>query len=150
MRINAFSDVCLRVVMLLAAEPTPALLTSRTISEGIDTPYNHVTKAISRLRELDVVDVVRGRAGGVQISTFGRRATVGWLLRQLDTRLDLAGCETHAGTCPLIAGCGLRGALRRAREAFYGELDGLVIADMLHSRTSGPVPVTLLTRPSGT
>jgi len=139
MRINAFSDVCLRVIMLLAAEHEGTLLTSRVISEGVGTPYNHVSKAIIRLRELGIVEVLRGRAGGVRLSPEGRRVTVGWLLRVLDTRTDLAACETPNGPCPLIAGCGLRGALRRAREAFYAELDDIVIAALPHGRPSVPV-----------
>ncbi|TXN30346.1 RrF2 family transcriptional regulator [Lacisediminihabitans profunda] len=134
MRINAFSDVCLRVVMLLAASPEGALMTSRAISEAIATPYNHVSKAVLRLRELGLVEVARGRAGGVRISAAGRVASIGWLLRKLDTRLDLAACETPAGPCPLLDGCGVRGALRRAREAFYSELDGIVISSQPHNQ----------------
>ena len=40
----------------------------------------------------------------------GRHATVGWLLRQLDTRTDVPDCETPADSCPLNEGCGLRSA----------------------------------------
>ena len=134
MRINAFSDVCLRVVMLLAASPEAAMMTSRAISEAIATPYNHVSKAIIRLRELGLVEVARGRSGGVRISAEGRKATIGWLLRQLDTRLDLAACITPNGPCPLLDGCGVRGALRRAREAFYSDLDAVVIASQPHNQ----------------
>jgi len=127
--------------MLLTQEPD--LLTSRVISERVGTPYNHVSKAIIRVRELGLVEVERGRNGGVRISAAGRTATVGWLMRRLDDRLDLASCETHAGPCPLLLGCGLRGALRQAREAFYSELDARVIADLAPGRRAGPVPVTL-------
>ena len=134
MKITAFSDVCLRVVMLLAVSPEGALMTSRAISEAIATPYNHVSKAVIRLRELGLVEVARGRFGGVRISAEGRRASMGWLLRKLDTRLDLAACETPDGPCPLLDGCGVRGALRRAREAFYAELDGVVIASQPHAQ----------------
>jgi Rrf2 family nitric oxide-sensitive transcriptional repressor len=148
MRITAFSDVCLRVVMLLAVVPQPALTTAQVVADGVGTPYNHVSKAIIRLRELGLVTVVRGRAGGVSISEAGRTVTVGWLLRRLDTRTDVAACDTPNGPCPLLAGCGLRGALSRAREAFYGELDDLVIATLLHSRGSGPVLVGLTTGPA--
>jgi Rrf2 family nitric oxide-sensitive transcriptional repressor len=148
MRITAFSDVCLRVVMLLAVVPQPALTTAQVVADGVGTPYNHVSKAIIRLRELGLVTVVRGRAGGVSISEVGRTVTVGWLLRRLDTRTDVAACDTPNGPCPLLAGCGLRGALSRAREAFYGELDDLVIATLLHSRGSGPVLVGLTTGPA--
>jgi Rrf2 family nitric oxide-sensitive transcriptional repressor len=146
MRINAFSDVCLRVVMVLCAAPESVTYTSRVIAAEVGTPYNHVTKAIVRLRELGLVEVIRGRSGGVRISLLGRDVTVGALLRQLDTRTDLAACDTPNGPCPLINGCGLRGALRRARESFYRELDGIVIAALPHGKPGGPVlaPLGLL------
>jgi Rrf2 family nitric oxide-sensitive transcriptional repressor len=143
MRINAFSDVCLRVVMLLAATPETELLTSRVIAEGVATPYSHVSKAVIRLRELGLVVSIRGRAGGVRISPSGRQVTVGWLLRRLDSRTDVVDCETPHGDCPLAGGCGLRGALGRAKEAFYSELDGTVISSLPHIRFPGPVGVTL-------
>ena len=143
MRINAFSDVCLRVVMVLCAAPENVTLTSRVVAAEVGTPYNHVSKALVRLRELGLVEAIRGRSGGVRISARGRAATVGALLRQLDTRTDLAACETVAGPCPLISGCGLRGALRRARESFYRELDGLVISSLPHGKSGGTVLVEL-------
>ena len=143
MRINAFSDVCLRVVMLLAAAPESVTYTSRFVTAEVGTPYNHVTKAIMRLRELGLVEVIRGRTGGVRISALGRAVTVGALLRQLDTRTDLAACDSPNGPCPLLSGCGLRGALRRARESFYRELDGIVIAALPHGKPGGPVLVEL-------
>lgn len=145
MRINAFTDVCLRVAMLLAAAPDGVMLTSRVIADGVDTPYNHVSKAIIRLRELQVVEVVRGRFGGVRISAGGRDTTVGWLMRRLDTRADVADCETSHGDCPLSGNCGLRAALSRAREAFYSELDDTTISGLVPRRGSGPVALTLRT-----
>jgi Rrf2 family nitric oxide-sensitive transcriptional repressor len=145
MRINAFSDVSLRVVILLAAAPEGGLLTSQVISVGVGTPYHHVSKIITRLRELELVEVIRGRSGGVRISPTGRRATVGWLLRQLDNRADVADCETPAGSCPLIEGCGLRSALGRARHAFYAELDDVVISALPHH---GPVGSAVASEPA--
>lgn len=139
MRISAFSDVCLRVLMVLATPPSPDLMTARVIAELVGTPYNHVSKAVIRLRELGLVEVVRGRSGGVRISEEGRVATVGALLRRLDTRTDVAACTSPHGDCPLLAGCGLRSALGRAREAFYAELDPLVVATLPHGRLTGPV-----------
>lgn len=147
MRISAFSDVCLRVLMLLAEPADPGLTTARVIAERVGTPYNHVSKAVIRLRELGLAEVVRGRSGGVRLSAQGRQATVGWLLRRLDTRTDVAACETPHGQCPLLAGCGLRSALGRAREAFYTELDALIIANLPHGHLAGPVLVGLTTRP---
>lgn len=146
MRINAFSDLCLRVVMLLAATRGGELLTSQQIADGVGVPYNHVSKAVIRLRELGLLDVTRGRSGGAVISAEGRRATVGSVLRTLDTRATVADCHTPNGSCPLSLDCGLQGALARAREAFYAELDAVVISELPHERQMAPVFVTLSTR----
>ncbi|HSP74582.1 MAG TPA: Rrf2 family transcriptional regulator [Cryobacterium sp.] len=147
MRINAFSDVSLRALMFLATRTEGELQTSRVIAEAVATPYSHVSKAVMRLRELGLVESLRGRTGGVRISPAGRTATVGWLLRQLDSRTDVADCETPHGDCPLSHGCGLRAALRRAREAFYAELDDIVIAGLPHVSFPTPVALTLASSP---
>ncbi|EAR24312.1 hypothetical protein A20C1_00455 [marine actinobacterium PHSC20C1] len=139
--------MCLRIIMLLSAMPVFELEKTKVIAQKIDTPYNHVSKAIVRLRELGMIEAVRGRSGGVRISDAGRQATVGWVLRQLDTRTDLADCETPDGLCPLIDGCGLRGALRLAREAFYAALDDVVISSLRQPRSDEPVSVLLGVRP---
>ncbi|MCZ2402811.1 Rrf2 family transcriptional regulator [Paenarthrobacter sp. Z7-10] len=145
MRLNAFSDLCLRVVMLLAAAPDGRVLTSRQVAEAVEIPYNHVSKAMIRLRELGLVDVTRGRAGGAVLSGLGRTTTVGWLLRRLDTRPTVADCSTPNGNCPLNRDCSLRSALARAREAFYAELDAVVISSLPHENQMAPVFVTLST-----
>ncbi|GAB2743654.1 RrF2 family transcriptional regulator [Sinomonas soli] len=147
MRMTAFEDVSLRALMLLAANDSGVPLATRTIAEGVGTPYNHVSKAVLRLRELGYLESTRGRAGGVQLSPKGRSATVGGVLRDLDTRADLADCETPNGSCPLNFQCGLRAALRRAREAFYRELDGVVVASLPHERQMDPVLVQIGLRP---
>ncbi|NSX38495.1 Rrf2 family transcriptional regulator [Pseudarthrobacter oxydans] len=139
MKINAFADVSLRALMVLAAAPGGALLTTQNVADSVGTPYNHVSKAMTKLRGLGLIEVVRGRTGGSRLSHAGRTATVGQVLRQLDTRTDAADCVAPGGNCPLITECRLRAALARAREAFYRELDSVVIADLPGSRQMAPV-----------
>ena len=147
MKINAFADVSLRAMMVLAAAPDGALLTTQSIADAVATPYNHVSKAMAKLRELGMIDVERGRHGGSRLSAAGRTATVGQLLRRLDTRPDPADCVASGGACPLINECRLRGALSRAREAFYGELDDIVVASLPTSRQMAPVFQAIGLRP---
>jgi Rrf2 family nitric oxide-sensitive transcriptional repressor len=139
MKINAFADVSLRALMVLAAAPSGALLTTQNIADSVGTPYNHVSKAMAKLRSLGLIEVVRGRTGGSRLSHAGRSATVGQVLRQLDTRTDAAECVAPGGNCPLINECKLRSALSRAREAFYRELDSVVIAELPGSSQMAPV-----------
>lgn len=147
MKINAFADVSLRAMMVLAAAPDGALLTTQSIADAVATPYNHVSKAMAKLRELGMIDVERGRHGGSRLSSAGRAATVGQLLRRLDTRTDPADCVANGGACPLINECRLRGALSRAREAFYRELDDIVVASLPTSRQMAPVFQAIGLRP---
>ena len=145
MRINAFSDVSLRVLMVLAAAEDMELLATRDIADAVGTPYNHVSKSVLRLRQLGLIDAVRGRSGGIRISDAGRRVTVGAVLRTLDDHPDVADCQPVHGDCPLIHGCGLRGALNQAREAFYASLDSVVVSALAKPATNSPVRVTLAT-----
>ncbi len=118
MKINAFADVSLRAMMVLAAAPDGGLLTTQSIADAVATPYNHVSKAMAKLRELGMIDVERGRHGGSRLSSAGRLATVGQLLRQLDTRTDPADCVGAGGACPLINECRLRGSPRPGPRGF--------------------------------
>ncbi|GAC1602443.1 MAG: Rrf2 family transcriptional regulator [Pseudarthrobacter sp.] len=139
MKINAFADVSLRALMVLAAAPAATLLTTQNIADAVATPYNHVSKAMAKLRALGLIDVERGRSGGSRLSSAGRLGTVGQVLRALNTRADAADCVSPGGTCPLISECKLRAALARAREAFYRELDEIVVAELPGSTQMAPV-----------
>lgn len=145
MRLNSFSDVCLRLLMVLSSASDDALSTTRDLAEQVGTPYNHVSKAVLRLRQLGMVEAVRGRSGGVRISQQGKMATVGGVLRILSDHRDVAACETEMGECPLIHECGLRGALNQAREAFYTSLDNVSIESLTRKPHSSPIGVTLST-----
>jgi Rrf2 family nitric oxide-sensitive transcriptional repressor len=147
MRINAFADVSLRAMMVLAAAPEGALVTTQGIADAVGTPYNHVSKAMANLRVMGLIDVERGRNGGARLNAAGRSATVGQVLRALDTRPDPADCVAAGGTCPLINECRLRGALGRAREAFYRELDDIVVASLPTARQMNPVFQAIGLRP---
>jgi Rrf2 family nitric oxide-sensitive transcriptional repressor len=147
MKINAFADVSLRALMVLAAAPDGSLLTTQNVADAVGTPYNHVSKAMAKLRSLGLIDVERGRAGGSRLSAAGSRATVGQLLRQLDTRSDAADCVGPNGDCPLITECRLRTAMARAREAFYRELDDVIVAELPTSRQMSPIFQAIGLRP---
>lgn len=147
MKINAFADVSLRALMVLAAAPGDTLLTTQSVADAVATPYNHVSKAMAKLRSLGLIEVERGRTGGSRLSLAGRNATVGQVLRDLDTRTDAAECAGPGGDCPLIHECRLRSALSRAREAFYRELDAVVVAELPGSRQMAPVFQAIGLRP---
>ncbi|MCZ9343746.1 nitric oxide-sensing transcriptional repressor NsrR [Streptomyces sp. TRM76130] len=147
MRLTKFTDLALRSVMRLAVvgdEDDP--VTTREVADVMGVPYSHAAKAVTRLRRLGVVEARRGRGGGLALTAFGRRSSVGWLVRELEGEGEVVECGGDV-PCPLRAACRLRGALRSAQEAFYATLDPLTVADLVASPT-GPVLIGLTGRPS--
>ncbi|MEV0621595.1 Rrf2 family transcriptional regulator [Nonomuraea sp. NPDC050404] len=141
MRLTAFTDISLRIVMRLAVARPDELLTTRDVAGMLAVPYTHAAKAVARLSELGVVEARRGRGGGMQLAAAGRGASVGALVRELEGAGDVVGC-TEEPPCPLRAACRLRSALRQAQEAFYASLDGITVAALVDAPT-GPVLLAL-------
>ncbi|MCX4918668.1 Rrf2 family transcriptional regulator [Streptomyces sp. NBC_00687] len=142
MRLTKSTDLALRIVMSLAAIGEGSTTTIRKIAEAMEVPYSHLTKVAAQLQHLGLVESRRGRGGGLSLTARGRRASVGGLVRALEGEGDVVDCE-GATPCPLNAACRLRGALRRAQEAFYASLDPLTVDDLAQAPT-GPVLVALV------
>ncbi|MEU2676555.1 Rrf2 family transcriptional regulator [Streptomyces sp. NPDC007107] len=138
MRLTRFTDVALRVLMRLTVttddEDPP---TTREVAATMQVPYTHAAKVVARLQHLGLVDARRGRGGGLSLTTAGRAASIGALVRQLEGPGEVVECE-GATPCPLRSACLLRSALRRAEEAFYASLDPLTVGDLVSSPT-GPL-----------
>ncbi|GAA2722381.1 nitric oxide-sensing transcriptional repressor NsrR [Actinocorallia aurantiaca] len=144
-RLTKFTDLALRAVMRLAVSEQDGPLTTRQVAEAVDVPYAHMAKAVSRLQHLGVVEARRGRGGGLGLTVLGRRASIGWLVRELEGEGEVVACEGDT-PCPLRGDCRLRRALRDAQEAFYASLDRLTVADLVSS-PNGPVLIGLSVRP---
>jgi Rrf2 family nitric oxide-sensitive transcriptional repressor len=140
-RLTKFTDLALRVTMRLAVTEQGVILTTRQVAEAMAIPYTHTAKAIARLQHLGVVEAHRGRGGGLELTGFGRTASLGWLVRELEGEEEVVACEGDT-PCPLRAACRLRGALRNAQQAFYASLDPLTVDDLVASPT-GPVLLSL-------
>ena len=147
MRLTAFSDIALRVLLLMGGLPPDTMMSTQRIADGVGAPYNHVAKTVAKLRGMSLLCSQRGRAGGVMLTDEGREASVGQVLRILEADTAIVECEADEVACPLNHGCRLRRALAGAREAFYRELDGITIADLVNPRQVGPIAVQLGLRP---
>ncbi len=140
MRLTAFTDLSLRIVMRLAVVDGEAL-TTRSVAGMLAVPYTHAAKAVARLSEMGLVEARRGRGGGLRLTPEGRTATVGAIVRALEGGGDVVACEDDP-PCPLRAACRLRGELRRAQEAFFAALDEVTVESLVAGPT-GPVLVAL-------
>ncbi|MBY8886694.1 Rrf2 family transcriptional regulator [Streptomyces sp. PTM05] len=145
MRLKKSTDLALRAVMRLAVTKQNESLTTREVAEAMAAPYAHMVKVVARLQHLGVVEARRGRGGGLELTAFGLRSSVGWLVRTLEGEEEVVDCDGDP-PCPLRGACLLRRALREAQQAFYASLETLTIGDLVGSPT-GPVLVGLTARP---
>ncbi|QKW50391.1 RrF2 family transcriptional regulator [Streptomyces buecherae] len=146
MRLTKATDLALRVAMRLAVLDAESAPTTREVADAVAVPYSHAAKVVTRLCHLGVVEARRGRGGGLALTSTGRTASLGWLVRELEGAGDVVGCE-DAPPCPLRTACRLRNALRQAQESFYATLDPITIADLVSAPT-GPVLLGLSPRPT--
>ncbi len=132
MRLTQFSNFAVRVLMYAALHgDRPSSAPEMARAYGIS--YDHLKKAASELCRLGYLLPVRGRAGGFLLAQPPDAIRIGEVIRQTEGAVILVECfDPAANTCPLIAGCGFRTALREALDAFFGVLDRYTLADFVH------------------
>jgi Rrf2 family nitric oxide-sensitive transcriptional repressor len=130
--LNRSTDIGLRILMLSAARDD--LRTIDELAESLVVPRHHLAKVVQRLQHLGLLETVRGRSGGVRLAPTAATTSVGRLVRELEGGTEVVDCD-GAPACPLNQGCRLRGALRRAQEAFYVALDPITVGDLTEPPT---------------
>ncbi len=129
MRLAAFTDYGLRILMRLAGTPD-ALSTTARIAEEFQIPYNHLTKVVQDLARGGFVTTQRGAGGGIRLARPADTITLGEVVRHLEERYDMVECfRADGGACLLTPRCRLKPQLAAAREAFLAELDKTSVAE---------------------
>jgi Rrf2 family nitric oxide-sensitive transcriptional repressor len=144
MQLLTYTDYALRVLLYVgthADRPVPA----SAIAEAYGISANHVAKAAKALTRHGLLRARRGLGGGVLLARPASEIRIGEVVRVFEHRRGPVECFRADGTqCRIRSACRLRGALARAMEAFYRELDGVSLADLVEER---PRLVRLLRSP---
>ncbi|MFI7680477.1 RrF2 family transcriptional regulator [Actinophytocola sp. NPDC049390] len=127
MRLSVSTDIAFRVLMHAAAHP--GRHTIDELATTLAVSRNHLAKVVQRLARAGLLQTTRGQAGGLRIDPEATRRSVGEVVRDFEGTAPVVDCESPS--CPLRSTCTLRGVLRRAQEAFYAELDTVLIGDLV-------------------
>lgn len=137
MRVNLHTDYALRVLVYLAVRADERVPTA-SIADSYDISLHHLHKVVRTLGELGVVTLHRGAKGGVELALPPEEISVGEVVRALDDDKALVECfQTETDACVISPACALKGALRRAQEAFYAELDPVTLAAVVKGSLRG-------------
>jgi Rrf2 family transcriptional regulator, nitric oxide-sensitive transcriptional repressor len=135
MKLTAFTDYALRVLIYLAAKPGRRA-TVAEISTAYDIKTNHLTKVVHLLGKQGWVDTVRGKGGGLLLAKAPKDISVGQVVRDTEGQAVPAECfATEDSTCCIVQCCRLQGVLADAVKAFYAALDRYTLADLTRNKS---------------
>ena len=134
MKLTAFTDYALRVLMYLAADPGRRA-TIAEIATAFDIKENHLTKVVHFLGKAGWLRNVRGKGGGLELARSPREIVVGAVVRATEGAALPAECfGEDAERCCLHRICLLRATLAHALDAFYAVLDDCTLEDVTANR----------------
>ena len=133
MYITKNTDYSLRTLMLLALQPPGELMSIEEISNTFAISRGHLMKVVNQMAQLDLVETVRGRTGGVRLHYNHSEINIGEVVRQLEEVTQIVNCED--GPCLFNGNCRLDYAFQKATKAFLQELDQYTLADLVKQRS---------------
>jgi Rrf2 family transcriptional regulator, nitric oxide-sensitive transcriptional repressor len=130
MRINAYTDYSLRVLIHAAAK-APHLVTIQEVANAFRVSKNHLMKVINELSRAGFLATVRGRNGGFTLARPASQIRVGDIVRLGEKGSVLVECfDPEHNQCVITPVCKLKFDLHDAEQAFYAVLDQRTIADL--------------------
>lgn len=133
MRLTAYTDYALRVLIRLALQPD-RLTTIADIAKAYDISENHLMKVVHQLGVAGLIGTVRGRNGGLRLHKPPAAIGVGEVVRLMEPDMDIVPCLNNASGCVIESACLLKDQLAEARDAFLAALDRYTLADLAKPR----------------
>lgn len=129
MKLTNHTNYAIRMLMFCATKKELARVSE--IAQFYDLPEKFLFKILGGLTKAGFMETVRGRNGGILLARAPEDIVLGDVVRKMEENFEMAECFKEGEiTCPLIATCGLNGALSRALAAFFSVLDEYTIADL--------------------
>lgn len=157
MRLAEYTDYTLRVLMYCASN-LDRLVTIAEIAEIHDVSKNHLMKIVNDLARQGLLETTRGRGGGVRLLKAPADIRIGEVVRTAESDFRLVECfDASTNTCNLTSTCRLKRLLDSALKAYFRELEGATLADIVgpparHARAGAraviPIRATQRSRPA--
>lgn len=131
MRLNAYSDYAIRVLMQSALR-SPERTTVAEVAETFGISRNHLVKIVHDLGRNGYLATQRGIGGGFTLARAPEAIRLGDIVRLGEESETVIDCrEDGSRLCRLFPACRLKGVLNEAAAAFFEVLDRHTLADLV-------------------
>jgi len=135
MKLRLQTDYALRILITLAREPR--LVRVDAVAEAFRISREHLVKVAQALSRHGWVETRAGRGGGMRLAVAAESIDVAAVVGAFEGREGVLECVAEPTVCALEPGCRLRKKLIAAEAAFYRELQGTSLADLVRTPRAG-------------
>jgi Rrf2 family nitric oxide-sensitive transcriptional repressor len=131
MQLLLYTDYALRILIFLGVHPDGPV-PAGVIARAYGISGDHVAKAAKALTRLGLLRATRGARGGVRLARPPAEIRLAEVVRSFEAgRAPVACLREGEDPCPIEPACRLKTVLRRAQQAFYRELEGHTLAELV-------------------
>lgn len=129
MQLTRQTDYAIRVMVFLGIQPDDRLVTISDVAYHFAISRNHLMKIVHKLGQLNYIQTLRGKYGGLRLEREASTIKLGDLVRDFETTLNIIDCKKL--TCPITGACDLKPIMQKAKEAFMAVIDEYTLQDLL-------------------
>ena len=138
MLISIKGRYALRVMIDLAEHQTDDFIPLKVIAERQEISEKYLESIIKLLVKARLLNGVRGKGGGYQLTKAPEQYTVGSILRLTEDSMAPVSClESGADACPRAAVCRTLPLWQGLDKVINDYLDNITLADLMHSDPDG-------------
>ncbi|MEJ2640098.1 MAG: Rrf2 family transcriptional regulator [Desulfosarcinaceae bacterium] len=131
MKLSTRSRYGTRLMVDLAEHYAQGPVQIRDIAKRQSISVKYLEQLIIPLKKAGFITSVRGPKGGHLLSKPPASITTGEIVRVLEKETGLVQCLDSPEICERLEGCPTRNLWKRATQAFYDQLDGVTLANLV-------------------
>ncbi len=138
MLISTKGRYALRVMIDLAEHQTDGFIPLKLIAERQNISEKYLENIIKLLVKAKLLNGVRGKGGGYQLTKAPEQYTVGSILRITEESMAPVSClEAGAAPCPRAAECRTLPMWQGLDKVINDYLENITLADLMHNEPAG-------------
>lgn len=138
MLISTKGRYALRVMIDLAEHQADGFIPLKVIAQRQDISEKYLESIIKQLVRAKLLNGIRGKGGGYQLTKAPEQYTVGSILRLTEDSMAPVSClEAGADACPRAAQCRTLSLWQGLYKIMNDYLDNITLADLMHSNSDG-------------